>query len=106
MESHQLDMGVESHQLDIADMEDWSKKWLIELNPSKTESMVFTQKRNVNIPVLHMREPDLTSMNKTSQAELARSKMEPIRLSQYRSQPCVRRLNQHGSVCQKNLVVS
>ena len=35
-------------QEDIANIENWTKKWLVGFNPSKTESLIFSRKRNID----------------------------------------------------------
>ena len=42
--------GILNHDLHI--IANWSKQWLVDFNPNKTEAILFTLKRNVSYPEL------------------------------------------------------
>ena len=46
--------GAQALQEDIHRIEEWAEKWLITFNPTKTESLVFSRKREVATPALNM----------------------------------------------------
>ena len=49
------DEGKNILQGDIQKIENWADKWLMEFNPGKTESLVFTRKRVKKAPTMKMR---------------------------------------------------
>ena len=43
-------------------VDEWVDKWLVDFNPGKTESTIFTCKRNPDVPLIHIQETDITEV--------------------------------------------
>jgi hypothetical protein len=50
--------GIINHDLCV--ISDWSKQWLVNFNPNKTEAMLFTLKKNVPFPSLYFNNTNVT----------------------------------------------
>ena len=50
--------GAGRLQLDMAAIEEFADKWLVNFNPGKTES-IFTHKRSSDAPLIQMQETDI-----------------------------------------------
>lgn len=49
---------------DLSKISFWAKKWLIDFNPAKTESLIITKKRNkLDYPALHMNNTKIKEVN-------------------------------------------
>ena len=53
--------GILNHDLCI--ISDWSKQWLVDFNPNKTEAILFTLKKNIPYPSLQFNNTPVTFVN-------------------------------------------